>query len=179
MTATELRAEIFVSVARFHPSVFPDRAFTPGETPAPCAGRAFDSDELVHVVDSSLDFWLTTGRYAARFEHEFTRLVGVRHAMLCNSGSSPNLLAVAALTASVGERPLRKGDEVITVASAFPTTAFSRRISGELTNTDAVMNRTLWVGVYPGLTVPMMEWIAESSHQFAGRRSRVSTMAAL
>jgi CDP-6-deoxy-D-xylo-4-hexulose-3-dehydrase len=125
MTAAELRAEILASVARFHASAFPDRAFTAGETPVPCAGRAFDADELVHLVDSSLDFWLTAGRYAARFEHEFARLAGVRHAMLCNSGSSANLLAVAALTSpKLGDRQLRKGDEVITVAAAFPTTVF-------------------------------------------------------
>ena len=125
MTAADLRAEILASVARFHASAFPDRGFTPGETPVPCAGRVFDADELVHLVDSSLDFWLTTGRYAARFEHEFARLVGVRHAMLCNSGSSANLLAVAALTSpKLGDRQLRKGDEVITVAAAFPTTVF-------------------------------------------------------
>ena len=125
MTAADLRAEILASVARFHASAFPGRAFTPGETPVPCAGRVFDADELVHLVDSSLDFWLTTGRYAAPFEHEFARLVGVRHAMLCNSGSSANLLAVAALTSpKLGDRQLRKGDEVITVAAAFPTTVF-------------------------------------------------------
>jgi CDP-6-deoxy-D-xylo-4-hexulose-3-dehydrase len=125
MTAAELRAEILASAARFHASAFPDRAFTPGETPVPCAGRVFDADELVHLVDSALDFWLTAGRYAARFEREFARLVGVRHAMLCNSGSSANLLAVAALTSpKLGERQLRPGDEVITVAAAFPTTVF-------------------------------------------------------
>lgn len=125
MTAAELRGEILASVARFHASAFPDRAFIPGETPVPCAGRVFDADELVHLVDSALDFWLTSGRYAARFEHEFARLVGVRHAMLCNSGSSANLLAVAALTSpKLGDRQLRQGDEVITVAAAFPTTVF-------------------------------------------------------
>jgi hypothetical protein len=76
-------------------------------------------------VDAALDFWLTSGRYATRFEHEFARFVGVRHAVLCNSGSSANLLAVAALTSpKLGERRLQPGDEVVTVAAAFPTTVF-------------------------------------------------------
>ena len=76
-------------------------------------------------MDSALDFWLTSGRYAARFEHELARFVGTRHAMLCNSGSSANLLAVAALTSpKLGDRRLQPGDEVITAAAAFPTTVF-------------------------------------------------------
>ena len=125
MTAAELRAGILESVTRYYESAFQQRAFLPGETPVPCAGRTFDSDELVHLVDSALDFWLTAGRYATQFEREFARLLGVRHAMLCNSGSSANLLAVAALTSQkLGERRLRPGDEVITVAAAFPTTVY-------------------------------------------------------
>jgi len=121
--ASELRAEILRSVERYYDAAFPERAFQPGATPVPCAGRAFDSDELVRLVDSALDFWLTSGRYAARFEHEFARFIGVRHAMLCNSGSSANLLAVAALTSpKLGERRLQPGDEIITTAAAFPTT---------------------------------------------------------
>jgi len=125
MTATELRAEILRGVVRYYEAAFPERGFLPGETPVPCAGRAFDSDELTHLVDSALDFWLTSGRYAARFEQELARFVGTRHAMLCNSGSSANLLAVAALTSpKLGDRRLQPGDEVITAAAAFPTTVF-------------------------------------------------------
>ncbi len=125
MTAAELRADILERVTSYYGAAFQQRTFLPGETPVPCAGRAFDSDELVHLVDSALDFWLTAGRYATRFEHEFARFLGVRHAMLCNSGSSANLLSVAALTSpKLGERQLRAGDEVITVAAAFPTTVF-------------------------------------------------------
>ena len=154
MTAAELRAEFVESATRFHASAFQDRAFIPGETPVACAGRVFDADEMVHLVDSALDFWLTTGRYAARFEHEFARLAGVRHAMLCNSGSSANLLALAALTSpKLAERRLRKGDEVITIAAVFPL-------------------------VQHGL-LPVMEWTAESFHQFAGRSRRPSTAAVL
>jgi CDP-6-deoxy-D-xylo-4-hexulose-3-dehydrase len=119
------RDQILASVSRYHAEAFPERAFVPGETLVPCAGRTFDADELVHLVDASLDFWLTSGRYAARFEHDFARFMGVRHAVLCNSGSSANLLAVAALTSpKLGERRLQPGDEVVTVAAAFPTTVF-------------------------------------------------------
>ena len=79
--------------------------------------------ELQALVDASLDFWLTTGRYAAEFEREFARWIGVRHAILVNSGSSANLLALTTLTADeLGERRLRPGDEVITAAAGFPTT---------------------------------------------------------
>jgi CDP-4-dehydro-6-deoxyglucose reductase, E1 len=125
MGPSELRSEILAQVARFQAAAFEERAFVPGETPVPCAGRVFDADDLVHLVDSALDFWLTSGRYAARFEREFARFVGVRHAMLCNSGSSANLLAVAALTSpKLGERRLKPGDEIITVAAGFPTTVF-------------------------------------------------------
>ena len=75
------------------------------------------------LVDASLDFWLTAGRFSETFERRFAKLLGVRHAMLCNSGSSANLLAVSALTSErLGKRRLQPGDEVITVAAGFPTT---------------------------------------------------------
>jgi CDP-6-deoxy-D-xylo-4-hexulose-3-dehydrase len=120
-----LRRQILESVNRYHAAAFPEHAFVPGETPVPCGGRVFDADDMVHLVDAALDFWLTGGRYAAQFEHEFARFVGVRHAVLCNSGSSANLLAVAALTSpKLGDRRLTAGDEVITAAAAFPTTVF-------------------------------------------------------
>jgi CDP-4-dehydro-6-deoxyglucose reductase, E1 len=119
----QLREALLRSVAEYHAEVFSPQEFIPGETPVPVSGRVFDADEMVHLVDSSLDFWLTTGRFAAQFEREFARQVGVRHALLCNSGSSANLLALSALTSPKldGER-LRPGDEVITVAAGFPTT---------------------------------------------------------
>jgi len=122
-TAEGLREQILELVQEYHGAGFVPREFVPGETPVPVSGRVFDADELLHLVDSSLDFWLTTGRYAKRFELEFAKAVGVRHALLCNSGSSANLLAVSALTSKkLGERRLRPGDEVITVAAGFPTT---------------------------------------------------------
>lgn len=87
------------------------------------AGRVFDEREMCALTDATLDFWLTTGRFAERFEKEFAAWLGVKHANLVNSGSSANLLAFMALTApELGERRIRRGDEVITVACGFPTT---------------------------------------------------------
>ena len=121
--ADELRERILELVAEFYDAEFGNGSFTPGESPVPVSGKVFDADELLHLVDASLDFWLTTGRYARRFELELARRMGVRHALVCNSGSSANLLAVTALTSpKLGERQLKPGDEVVTVAAGFPTT---------------------------------------------------------
>lgn len=119
----ELRQAILNLVAEYTAETFPDRLFTPGVTPVPVAGRVFDADDLSYLIDASLDFWLTTGRFAHQFEREFAHFLGMRHAILCNSGSSANLLALAALTSpKLGDRRLQPGDEVITVAAGFPTT---------------------------------------------------------
>jgi CDP-6-deoxy-D-xylo-4-hexulose-3-dehydrase len=121
--AARLRAEILELVRRYHAEAFPTPEFVPGQLPLPCAGRVFDDEDMVSLVDASLDFWLTTGRFAERFEREFARWFGSRHALLVNSGSSANLLALTALTSpSLGPDQLRPGDEVITVAAGFPTT---------------------------------------------------------
>lgn len=89
----------------------------------PYAGRVFDETEITHLVEASLDFWLTTGRFADRFEKRFAEYLGVEHCSLVNSGSSANLLAFMALTSpTLGERRIRRGDEVMTVAAGFPTT---------------------------------------------------------
>lgn len=99
-----------------------DTIFSPGDR-IPYAGRVFDEGEISNLVDSALDFWLTTGRYAEQFEREFAEFLGVKHCSLTNSGSSANLLAFMALTsAKLGDRRIIKGDEVITVAAGFPTT---------------------------------------------------------
>ncbi len=122
-SADELRAQILEMVSRYYRAAFPPQKFIPGETPVPISGKVFDDAEIQLLVDAGLDFWLTTGRYAAQFEDEFARLFGLRYAMLANSGSSANLLALTALTSpSLKERALTPGDEVITVASGFPTT---------------------------------------------------------
>jgi CDP-6-deoxy-D-xylo-4-hexulose-3-dehydrase len=121
--ADAMRQDILERVAAFHEATYPPRPFVPGESPVPVSGRVFDADDMQHLVDASLDFWLTTGRFAERFEAEFAQAVGVRYAMLCNSGSSANLLAVSALTSpSLGTERLQPGDEVLTVAAGFPTT---------------------------------------------------------
>src|SRR3954469_7762817 len=121
--ADSLRAHILDLVRQYHGAAFTAPDFEPGRSSVPCSGRVFDAEELVHLVDSSLDFWLTTGRYADRFEREFARAFGARHALLVNSGSSANLLALTALTSpKLGDRRLKPGDEVITVAVGFPTT---------------------------------------------------------
>ncbi len=123
-TADDLRQQILALVRDYHDAAFPDRPFRPGEDPVPVAGRVFDAAEIVAAVDASLEFWLTAGRFADRLETGLAGFVGVRHAVLCNSGSSANLLAVAALTSpELGARRLQPGDEVITPAAGFPTTA--------------------------------------------------------
>jgi CDP-6-deoxy-D-xylo-4-hexulose-3-dehydrase len=119
----ELRSKILELTREYYAENWPERPFEAGSTFVPYAGRIFDESELVNLVDSSLDFWLTTGRYARQFEQEFARYLGRRYALLCNSGSSANLLAVTALTSErLRERQLHPGDEIITVAAGFPTT---------------------------------------------------------
>lgn len=121
--ADELRDRIRGLVGEYYREAFPTAVFVPGSSPVPISGRVFDEKELELLVESSLDFWLTTGRFAGEFEREFAKFAGVREAVLVNSGSSANLLAVAALTSpKLGDRRLRPGDEVITLAAGFPTT---------------------------------------------------------
>ncbi len=121
--AARLKREILAKVAEYWELALKAPPFVPGESPVYYAGRVFDADEVQTLTESALDFWLTTGRFADQFEREFGRFLGVRHAMLCNSGSSANLLALSALTSpKLGDRRLRDGDEVVTVASGFPTT---------------------------------------------------------
>src|SRR5271157_2935112 len=110
-------------VAEYYREAFPASEFVTGPSTVPISGRVFDEQELQLLVDSSLDFWLTTGRFAEQFEREFAKFVGVREAVLVNSGSSANLLAITALTShKLGDRRLKPGDEVITLAAGFPTT---------------------------------------------------------
>src|SRR5690348_4820913 len=121
--AERLRAKILKLTAEYYTEAFPPRNFIPGETSVPISGKVFDASEVQSLVDSSLDFWLTTGRFAAQFEKEFARFFNMRHAILVNSGSSANLLALTCLTSPLlGDRKINPGDEVITVATGFPTT---------------------------------------------------------
>ncbi len=117
------RDEILEKVREHYAATWGDRSFEPGSDPVLVSGRVFDADELVSLVDSALDFWLTTGRYAEQLQRGLARYLGVRHACLTNSGSSANLLALSALTShKLGDRRLRPGDEVLTLAAGFPTT---------------------------------------------------------
>ena len=119
----QLRSEIAKLVGEFYQEKFGKIQYIPGKSPVRYAGRVFDEKELISLVDSSLDFWLTEGRYAEEFQAQFSDFVGVDYAILTNSGSSANLLAFTALTSELlGDRRLKPGDEVISVAAGFPTT---------------------------------------------------------
>ncbi|MGO9259582.1 MAG: lipopolysaccharide biosynthesis protein RfbH, partial [Bryobacteraceae bacterium] len=121
--AAQLRRQILELAGEYCTEAFRARPFVAGETPIPVSGKVFDASEMRLLVDSSLDFWLTTGRFAEQFEREFARWEGIRECVLTNSGSSADLLAVSALTSpKLGERRLQPGDEVITLAAGFPTT---------------------------------------------------------
>jgi len=123
MKEKELRKKILELVKQYHSEKFTERAFIPGESIVRYAGRVFDERELVNLVDSSLDFWLTAGQHAEAFENEFADFLGVDDSILVNSGSSANLVAMSVLTSpKLKERQLKPGDEVITVAAGFPTT---------------------------------------------------------
>ena len=121
--ARTLRDQITALVRRYHQEQFANRAFDPGTDLVHYAGRVFDDDELCSLVDASLDFFLTANRYAEAFEADFAGYFGLSDALLVNSGSSANLVALTALTSpKLGTRRLEPGDEVVTVAAAFPTT---------------------------------------------------------
>ena len=104
-------------------NIHPEKRFIPGVSSVPVTGKFFGKEELRNAVRASLDFWLTSGPYTEDFESRFAKLVGMRHASMVNSGSSANLVAISALTSKhLGERALKPGDEIITVAAGFPTT---------------------------------------------------------
>ena len=119
----ELRREIFEKVRLLYQIRKEGEKFIPGKSRINYAGRVYDEKEMISLVDASLDFWLTTGRYAKQFEEELAKFLGVRYCLLTNSGSSANLLAISALTSpKLGEKRLQPGNEVITTACGFPTT---------------------------------------------------------
>ena len=122
-TSDNLRDQIRHLVGEYHDAAFAPRPFVPGETSVPVAGRVFDAEDIQSLMEATLDFWLTTGRFAAQFEKSFARYLGIRTATLVNSGSSADLLALTSLTSpKLGDRQLKPGAEVITVAGGFPTT---------------------------------------------------------
>lgn len=120
----KLRSEILEKVKQFYQeSQNTNTQFVPGKTNIPFAGRIYDEKEMVNLVDSSLDFWLTAGRYAQKFERNFAKIMEQKYCLLVNSGSSANLIAFSTLTSPLlKNRRLKPGDEVITVAAGFPTT---------------------------------------------------------
>jgi CDP-6-deoxy-D-xylo-4-hexulose-3-dehydrase len=121
--AARLRKQILDLTAEYFAEAFPRKEFDPGGSVVPVSGKVVDADDISAVVDSALDGWFTTGRFAKDFESKLARFVGVRSASLVNSGSSANLVALSALTSpKLGSRQLKPGDEVITVAAGFPTT---------------------------------------------------------
>jgi len=123
MKRKDIKKEIFDLVTKYYKEKHKTKPFIPGETYIQYAGRVYGEKEMISLVDSALDFWLTAGRFAKQFEEEFAKLLGVKYCILTNSGSSANLLAISALTSpKLGERRLKPGDEVITTACAFPTT---------------------------------------------------------
>ena len=119
----ELREKVLQSSREYYQEKEKAKKFNEGETYLPASGKLLDEVDLVNLIDSSLDMWLTSGRYEKEFNDRLARFLGVEYCALTNSGSSANLLAVSALTSyKLGERRLRPGDEVITVAAGFPTT---------------------------------------------------------
>lgn len=163
--ARELRARILGLVREYHALAFAPQKFLPGKTPINCAGRVFDDAELVNLTEAGLDFWLTTGRFADQFEREFARVFGLRHAVLVNSGSSANLVALSSLTSpKLGPRRLQPGDEVITVAAAFPTTV-----------NPIIQNRL--VPVFVDVTVPTYNVDVEQLEPALSARTRAVMLA--
>ncbi|HEX3718914.1 MAG TPA: lipopolysaccharide biosynthesis protein RfbH [Verrucomicrobiae bacterium] len=133
MSPDELRSEILLLTREYSRQMHqanlpgygeaPARAFTVGKDTVPYAGRVFTEDEVAAAISSTLDFWLTLGKEGEAFEEGLATFLGVKKSVLCNSGSSANLLAVSALSSpKLGNRRLKPGDEIITVAAGFPTT---------------------------------------------------------
>lgn len=119
----DLRSEIHRLVNRYSEAYFTEPEFVPGETAVPVSGKVIGGEEISNLVDASLDAWLTTGRFNDMFESELGKFLGVKHVLTVNSGSSANLVAFSALTSpQLGDRAIKRGDEVITVAAGFPTT---------------------------------------------------------
>ncbi len=146
-----LRRQILDLVRQYHAAA-PTQSFRPGDDPVRYAGRHFDDQELTALVDSSLDFWLTAGRYADEFEAGLAEYLGLDNVLLVNSGSSANLVAFSTLTSPrLKDRQVKPGDEVITVAAGFPTTV-----------NPIIQNRAVpvFVDVELGTYVPDLEKIA-------------------
>ncbi len=122
-----IKKNIFKNIKIYYEKNFEKKEkFIPGETRINYAGRVFDENEIINLVDSSLDFWLTEGRFTSQFQEELSSFIGVKYCLFTTSGSSANLLAISALTSNKldNDKRLKPGDEIITVAAGFPTTIF-------------------------------------------------------
>jgi len=119
----DLRCEIIALTKKYAEIISTPKSFSPGRDPVPVSGKILSPDDYCSLIDSSLDGWLTAGRFTTNFEKQLAQYVGARSALFVNSGSSANLVALSGLTSpKLGERALRPGDEVLTVAMGFPTT---------------------------------------------------------
>ena len=121
--SAEIRNKIMELILQYAENVHSKKPFIPGKSSIPVSGRVFGGKEIQMLVSSSLDFWLTTGRFNEEFEKRLGKFLGIKFVITTNSGSSANLLALSSLTSEqLGEKSLKPGDEVITVAAGFPTT---------------------------------------------------------
>ena len=120
--AQALREQILSLVEDYAALAHAPKEFQPGVSSVPVSGKVYGASDMRSLVDASLDFWLTTGRFNSAFEERLRKFLGVRFALTCNSGSSANLLALSALTSPMLDNPLQPGDEVITCSTGFPTT---------------------------------------------------------
>lgn len=119
----EIKTQIHALIEEYYNEVFKEKKFVGGESSVPVSGKVFDHKEIQYITDSALDAWFTTGRFNTEFEKKLAKFINVKSLLTVNSGSSANLVAFSALTATeLGDRALKAGDEVITVAASFPTT---------------------------------------------------------
>jgi CDP-6-deoxy-D-xylo-4-hexulose-3-dehydrase len=160
-----LRAQIFELVARLYDEEHRGAAFVPGRSAVPVSGRVYGKEDMISLVDSALDFWLTTGRFNETFETRLAAFLGRKYALTVNSGSSANLLAMSSLTSHLlGERALKPGDEVITVAAGFPTTV------------NPILQNGL-VPVFLDVTIPTYNVDATQLEAAVGPRTRAIALA--
>jgi CDP-6-deoxy-D-xylo-4-hexulose-3-dehydrase len=163
--AQQLREQILALTVEYHREAFPLTDFDPGKSTVPVSGKVIDGADLCSVVDSALDGWFTTGRFAHEFETKMARFAGVRSCSLVNSGSSANLLALTALTSpKLGDRRLQPGDEVITAAAGFPTTV-----------NPIIQNRM--VPVFVDVTLPTLQIDASQLEHALSSRTRAIMVA--
>jgi CDP-6-deoxy-D-xylo-4-hexulose-3-dehydrase len=164
-TPAELRKEILGLTREYYQAKFGQKSFVPGKDLVHYAGRVFDETEISNLVDSGLDFFLTASRFTETFESELAGFLGLARALVVNSGSSANLLTVSALTSpKLGERRLKPGDEIITVAAGFPTTV-------------APMIQNRLVPVFVDVNLGDYTAIAERIADAVGRKTRGIMMA--